>query len=166
VVKNLENERTSWNIKTNHTFKFAKGWSFQLSGDYQSRSALPVSTSNSSQGGGRGGGGGMFGGATSTTQGYIDDNYGMDLGLKKDFQIKKNTASISINWGDVLRTRRYFVHSEAEGFVQDDWRRRDPQVVRINFSYRFGKFDVALFKRKNTKGDMEGMQNGMQGMQQ
>ncbi|WP_241237952.1 outer membrane beta-barrel protein [Pseudoflavitalea rhizosphaerae] len=166
VVKNLENERTSWNVKTNNTFKFGKGWSFQLSGDYQSRSALPVSTSNSGQGGRGHGGGGMFGGAPSTTQGYIDDNYGMDLGLKKDFQIRKNTASISINWGDVLRTRRYFVHSEAEGFVQNDWRRRDPQVVRVNFSYRFGKFDVALFKRKNTKGDMEGMQNGMQGMQQ
>lgn len=169
VVKNLENERTSWNIKTNHTFKFGKGWSFQLSGDYQSRSALPVSTSNSGQGqGGRGGGpgGGMFGGTPSTTQGYIDENYGMDLGLKKDFQIKKNTASISVNWNDALRTRKYVAHSEAEGFIQDEWRRRDPQIVRINFSYRFGKFDVGLFKRKNTKGDAEGMQNGMQGMQQ
>lgn len=170
VVKGLENERTSWNMKTNQTFKFAKGWSFQVSGDYQSRSALPVSTSNSSQGGGGrgpggGGGGGMFGGTPSTTQGYIDANYGMDLGLKKDFQIKKNTASISVNWGDILRSRKYVVHSEAAGFVQDEWRRRDPQVVRINFSYRFGKFDVALFKRKNTKGEMEGMQNGMQGMQ-
>ncbi|HVK47440.1 MAG TPA: TonB-dependent receptor [Pseudobacter sp.] len=169
VVKNLENERTSWNAKLNNTFKFGKGWSFQLSGEYQSRSALPVSTSNSGQGGrgfGGGGGGGFGGGPVSTTQGYIDDNYGMDLGLKKDFQIKKNTASISINWSDVLRTRRNLVHSEADGFVQDDFRRRDPQIVRVNFSYRFGKFDVGLFKRKNTKGEQEGMQNGMQGMQQ
>lgn len=169
VVKNLENERTSWNAKLNNTFKFGKGWSFQASGEYQSRSALPVSTSNSGQGGrgfGGGGGGGFGGGPVSTTQGYIDDNYGMDLGLKKDFQIKKNTASISINWSDVLRTRRNLVHSEADGFVQDDFRRRDPQIVRINFSYRFGKFDVGLFKRKNTKGEQEGMQNGMQGMQQ
>lgn len=169
VVKNLENERTSWNAKLNNTFKFGKGWSFQASGEYQSRSALPVSTSNSGQGGrgfGGGGGGGFGGGPVSTTQGYIDDNYGMDLGLKKDFQIKKNTASISINWSDVLRTRRNLVHSEADGFVQDDFRRRDPQIVRVNFSYRFGKFDVGLFKRKNTKGEQEGMQNGMQGMQQ
>jgi hypothetical protein len=50
--------------------------------------------------------------------------------------------------------------------VQDDWRRRDPQMVRINVSYRFGKFDISLFKRKNMKGEAEGMQNGMQGMQQ
>lgn len=172
VVKNLENERTSWFAKMNHTFKVAKGWSIQLSGDYQSRSALPVSTSNSGSGGGGrggfgGGGGGGFGGGTpSTTQGYIDANYGVEMGVRKDFQIKKNTASVSINWNDIFRSRRYFVHSEADGFVQDDWRRRDPQVVRINFSYRFGKFDVALFKRKNTRGDQEGMQNGMQGIQQ
>lgn len=169
VVQNLENERTSWFSKMNHTFKIPKGWSIQLSGDYQSRSALPVSTSNSvgGGGGGRGGGGGGFGGGTpSTTQGYIDANYGVDLGLRKEFPIKKNTATISVNWSDIFRTRRYFVHSEAMGFSQDEWRRRDPQIVRVNFSYRFGKFDVSLFKRKNMRGESEGMQNGMQGMQQ
>jgi hypothetical protein len=32
-------------------------------------------------------------------------------------------------------------------------RRRDPQVFRLNFNYRFGKMDVSLFKRKNTKAD-------------
>lgn len=170
VVQNLENERTSWFSKMSNTFKIPKGWSIQLSGDYQSRSALPVSTSNSDGGGrggrGMGGGGGFGGGTPSTTQGYIDANYGVDLGLRKEFQIKKNTATISVNWNDIFRTRRYFVHSEATGFSQDEWRRRDPQIVRVNFSYRFGKFDVSLFKRKNMRGDAEGMQNGMQGIQQ
>jgi hypothetical protein len=45
------------------------------------------------------------------------------------------------------------VHSESAIFVQDAFRRRDPQVVRINFSWRFGKFDANLFKRKNMKSD-------------
>jgi outer membrane receptor protein involved in Fe transport len=165
VAEDLENDRTSWSAKTNNTFKWNKGWSVQLSGDYIAKSALPVSTSNSG-GGGRGGGGGFMGGSPSTTQGYIDANFGVDLGIRKEFQIKKNTATISINWSDILRSRKYIVHSEALGFVQDDWRRRDPQMVRVNFSYRFGKFDVALFKRKNMRGEGEGMQNGMQGMQQ
>lgn len=164
VQEDLKNDRTSWSAKTNNTFKVAKGWSIQLSGDYIAKSALPVSTSNST-GGGRGGGG-FMGGSPSTTQGYIDANYGADLGIRKEFQIKKNTATISVNWSDIFRTRKYVVHSEAIGFVQDDWRRRDPQMVRINFSYRFGKFDVALFKRKNMRGEGESMQNGMQGMQQ
>lgn len=166
VIAGLENERTSWSGKMNHNFKFNKGWSVQISGEYQSKSALPVSTSNSGSGGSSGGSGRGGGGQPTTTQGYINANYGVDMGLRKDIAIKKNTATISVNWSDIFRTRRYFVHSEAEGFVQDDWRRRDPQMVRVNFSYRFGKFDVSLFKRKNMRGDQEGMQNGMQGIQQ
>jgi outer membrane receptor protein involved in Fe transport len=164
IIPSLENDQVSSFSKINNTFKIKTGWSVQLSGEYQSKSALPVSTSNSG-----GGGGGMrgpfMGGSPSTTQGYIGANYGVDLGLRKDFKIKANQASISVNWSDIFRTRRYFVHSEAEGFVQEDWRRRDPQIVRVNFSYRFGKFDASLFKRKNTRGEAEGMQNGMQGAQ-
>ena len=166
VVPDLENERTSSFTKLNNTFKVAKGWSIQLSGDYQSKSALPVSTSNSGGGGrGGGGGGGWMGGSPSTTQGYINANYGVDLGLRKDFKIKNNQASVSLNVNDIFRTRRYFVHSESTGFIQDEWRRRDPQIVRLNLNYRFGKFDVALFKRKNMRSESEGMQNGMQGVQ-
>lgn len=50
--------------------------------------------------------------------------------------------------------------------MQENERRRDPQQLRVSFNYRFGKFDVSLFKRKNLKGEAEGMQNGMQGIQQ
>ena len=167
VVPDLENERTSSFTKLNNTFKIKTGWSIQLSGDYQSKSALPVSTSNSGGGGGGrggpGGGGGFGGGPSSTAQGYINANYGVDLGLRKDFKIKTNQASISLNINDIFRTRRYFVHSESVGFIQDEWRRRDPQIVRLNFNYRFGKFDVSLFKRKNMRG--ESSDEGMQGVQ-
>ncbi len=171
ITKQLTNERTSWSAKINNTYKLGKGWSIQLSGDYISKSALPVSTSNSGgggggRGGGMGGGGGFMGAAPSSVQGFIDANYGADLGLRKEFQIKKNTATISVNWNDIFRTRRFYSFSESANFTQTDWRRRDPQIVRVNFSYRFGKFDIGLFKRKNMKGESEGMQNGMQGMGQ
>lgn len=166
LTQQITNERTSWSAKINNTFKIAKGWSIQLSGDYISKSALPVSTSNSGGGGGGRGGGGFMGSTPSSVQGYINANYGADLGVRKEFLIKKNTAIISVNWNDIFRTRRYFAFSESNGFEQTDWRRRDPQVVRVNFNYRFGKFDVGLFKRKNMKGESEGMQNGMQGMGQ
>ena len=166
IDASLENERTSYFAKLNNTFRVAKGWSIQLNAEYLSKSSLPVSTSNSGGGGGGGRGGGGFGGfAPSTTQGYINANFGTDLGIRKDFMIKKNNATLSLNFNDVFRTRRYFVYSESPYFVQEEWRRRDPQVVRLNFNYRFGKFDVALFKRKNMRGEQEGMQNGMQGMQ-
>ena len=54
---------------------------------------------------------------------------------------------------DVFRTRLFDQHTETSFFVQDVQRRRDPQVLRLNFNYRFGKFDASLFKRKNTKAD-------------
>lgn len=160
VTADLQNERTSSFSKLNNTFKLSKSLSIQLSGEYQSRSALPVSTSNSG-GGGRGGGNWM-GGPPSSTQGYIDANYGVDIGIRKEFKIAKNQASLSLNMNDVFRTRRHFVHSESAFFSQDEWRRRDPQIVRLNFSYRFGKFDVNLFKRKNSRSESDNIQGGME----
>ena len=127
---------------------------------------MPVSTSNSGGGGGGGGGrggggGGWGGGPQSSTQGYINSNFGIDIGIRKDFKIGKNQATLTLNMNDVLHSRKYSVHSESEIFIQDEWRRRDPQVARLNFSYRFGKFDVNLFKRKNTRSETDDVQGGM-----
>ena len=67
---------------------------------------------------------------------------------------------------DVFRTKVNATFAESAFFTQDNLRRRDPQVLRLNFAWRFGKMDVSLFKRKNMKGEMEGMQNASQGMGQ
>ncbi len=163
VVAGLENQRTSSFSKLNNTFRLPKSWSIQLSGEYQSKSALPVSTSNSSNSGGSGRGFG--GGPPSTSQGYIDANYGVDLGIRKEFKIKKNQAVLSFNINDILRSRKYAAHSEGLDFIQDEWRVRDPQVARLTFSYRFGKFDANLFKRKNNKMDTDMQNQGMEGQQ-
>jgi outer membrane receptor protein involved in Fe transport len=162
-VPDLENERNSFFIKLNNTFRLGKGWTAQLSGDYNSRSILPVSSGRGGGGGGRMGGfGGFGGGQLSTTQGYIDANYYMDLGIRKEFKVKKtNTATISLNWSDVLSTRKNIVYATSAFLDQTSWRRRDPTFVRLNFSYRFGKFDASLFKRKNTRVEMDDA-NGVQ----
>ena len=101
----------------------------------------------------------MWGSATSS-QGYTRANYGIDGGLRYEF-MKNKVASISLNVNDIFRTRRQYTYSESAYFQQDVFRRRDPQVLRLNFSWRFGKFDASLFKRKNQKsqdnsGDMMG----------
>lgn len=155
VVAGLENERVSSFSKLNNTFRITKSWSVQFSGEYQSKSALPVSTSNNNSGGGGGGRNGFGGGPSSSSQGYINANYGADLGIRKEFKIKKNQATVSLNINDIFRTRKYAAHTESIAFIQDEWRRRDPQVARLNFSYRFGKFDVNLFKRKNNRSDTD-----------
>ncbi len=156
-----QDQFASWFFKLNNTFKLPKNFTLQLSGDYTSRTVLAPGGSGSGGGGGRGMGGGgmMFGNATSS-QGYTRANYGVDGGIKYEF-MKNKVASISLNVNDIFRTRRQFTYSESAYFQQDVFRRRDPQVLRLNFSWRFGKFDTSLFKRKNQKsqdngGDMMG----------
>ena len=148
-----DNSQFSWFAKINSNFKLPKNFSVQLSGDYQSKTLVPINS---------GGRGGMFGGGPQpTAQGYIKPIYGLDIAIKKDF-LKNNAASLTLQFSDILRTKKYETHAETAFFIQDNSRRRDPQVVRLNFSWRFGKFDVALFKRKNMKGDIENMQNMQQ----
>ena len=136
----------SYFIKINNNFKLPKNFSFQLSGDYQSKIV------SSPGGGGRGFGGGMFGGSNTASQGYIRPNYGVDAAIKFDF-LKDKKASLSLNVNDIFATKKYDAHSESPFFVQDIERRRDARVFRLNFNFRFGKFDANLFKRKNTKAD-------------
>jgi hypothetical protein len=77
--------------------------------------------------------------------------------------LKNDAANISVSISDIFRTRSSNQHSQSEYFIQDYNRLRDPQLVRVNFTYRFGKLDVSLFKRKNMNAS--GSQDAMQGMQ-
>ena len=113
-------------------------------------------------GGGFGGGGGGFGGPQSTAQGYNFPNYEFDLAIRKDWTLKGGkTASLTLSASDVFRTRVIQTYSESLYFTQNVIRTRDQQFFRLNFSYRFGKFDVNLLRRKSTK-----MQEGSGGMDQ
>ncbi len=165
--QSLDNELVSWFAKTNNTFKLAKGLSLQLSGDYQAKTILPPGGGGTG-GGGRGGmGGGMMfgGGPQSTAQGYNEPRYAIDLAIRKEWTWKNGkSGSLSLSMNDIFRTQLYKTYSESIYFNQLSSRRRDPQILRLNFSYRFGKFDATLFKRKNTKSDMGG--GGMDMMQQ
>ena len=152
IEPGLTNERLSWFGKWNNNIKFGKGFNFQLSGNYQSKTVLP-------QGGGGGGRGGFFGpGNLGTAQGYQYPFYSFDAALRKDWQWKGgNTLSLTLSMNDIFRTAESKTYSETstDYFTQTQLtsRRRDPQILRINLSYRFGKFDATLFKRKDTRGE-------------
>ncbi len=148
---NISNQRTSWFVKMNNAIKFAKTYSIQLSGEYYAKTVLP------SEGGRGGGRGGMMwgGGPTAAAQGFINARYGFDIAVRKDWTWKGGTSgSLTLSMNDFLRTQLYSTYTESAFLRQTSERRRDPQVARLNFSYRFGKFDVNLFKRKNLKADM------------
>lgn len=151
----------SWFFKINNNFKLPKNFSIQLSGDYTAKTLVAPGG-----GGNRGGmGGGMMfgGGSQPSSQGYIKPVFGADFSIRKEF-LKNNAASVTLQFSDIFRSKIYATHNEGSTFVQDNERRRDPQFVRLNFNWRFGKIDVSLFKKKNMKGEMENMQNAQQGM--
>jgi hypothetical protein len=52
---------------------------------------------------------------------------------------------------DVFKTRVNKTFSQSVYFIQNQTRVRDQQLFRVNFSYRFGKFDMNLLRRKNNK---------------
>jgi outer membrane receptor protein involved in Fe transport len=164
--QNVNNDLTSWFSKMNNTFKLPNGFSYQFSGQYQAKTILPPG-GNSSGGGGRGGmgGGGGWGGPQSTAQGYNFPSYDFDMAIKKDWTLSGGrTASLSFSVNDVFKTRVNKTFSQSQYFTQTASRVRDQQMFRINFSYRFGKFDVNLLRRKSTKGDEGG--GGMDQMPQ
>jgi outer membrane receptor protein involved in Fe transport len=157
--QNINNSLVTWFAKMNNTFKLNKGITIQLTGDARSKTLIP-------QGGG--GGRGMWGGSQTLAQGYTLPRYfDIDLAIKKDWKWKNGrSASLSLSMNNIfsVATKTY---TESSYYIQNVERLHNPQMLRLNFSYRFGKFDVSLFKRKNTKsqgggGDMGG--EGMGGM--
>ncbi|MBS1949092.1 MAG: TonB-dependent receptor [Bacteroidetes bacterium] len=146
----------SWFGKINNNFKLPAKFKLQVTGIYQSKTNLPVNSNN-----------GQMGGppmmqSQSSSQGYIRAFYSVDAAVSRSF-LKNDAATVSLSISDIFRSRRSDQHSVSQFFVQDYDRLRDPQLLRLNFSYRFGKMDVSLFKRKNN--NMSNMDTG-QGMQQ
>jgi outer membrane receptor protein involved in Fe transport len=162
LEKDLNNSQTSFYGKMTMTYKVGKtnDWTFQANADYQSKTVLPV-----------GGGGGMMRGPFAGNQaagsnGYVNPNYGVDLSVRKDIIKNKSgqgyQGSLTLSMSDVFRTRVYdATTASGDFFIQNLTRRRDPQLLRLQFSWRFGKVDTNLFRRKNMKGEMEGMSEGM-----
>jgi outer membrane receptor protein involved in Fe transport len=165
INPNLNNSQTSFFGKITMTQRIGKQnqWTLQMNADYQSRTVLPVGSGGRTMGGG--GGGFMGGNQAAGSNGFVNPNYGADFSIRRDIIKNKNgqgyAGSITLSMNDIFRTRVYDATTSSDFFIQNLTRRRDPQVLRLQFNWRFGKFDASLFKRKNMKGEMEGMSEGM-----
>ncbi len=146
----------SWFGKFNSNFKLPAKFKLQLTATYQSKTNLPVN-SNSGQMGGP-----PMMSAQSASQGYIKPFYGIDAAISRSF-FKNDAATVSLSFSDIFRSRFNEQYSSSAYFVQDYRRLRDPQMIRLNFTYHFGKLDVSLFKRKNLNNS--GVSDATQGMQ-
>jgi outer membrane receptor protein involved in Fe transport len=147
VVSIKQKNIYSWFAKLNNTFKLPENFSFEVSSEYSSKRVLP-------QGGGKPGGGkdgsGNISQPQSSSQGYIRPRLEVDAAIRYDFLTNKK-ASVTLHVSDVFRTDANNIYSESVYFQQNTYRLKDPQYFRIHFTWRFGKFDASLFKRKNNK---------------
>ena len=125
-----------WSVfaKLNNNFKFPNGLTIQLSGDYQSKSNLPI---NGDQGSDR-----SVSQTQSSSQGYIRSFYGVDMAIKKTF-LKDDAASVTLSISDIFRSRKYDLYSEGPGFTQHYYRLNNPQTIRLNVTYRFGNTELS-----------------------
>jgi len=84
------------------------------------------------------------------TQGYRKPNASLDLGLRKSFFNKKFT--LSVNWRDVFKTRRWKTYTATDSFTryQENW--RDPRV-NFTLTWNFGNMNS---KKKQRPDDMNG----------
>lgn len=148
-AKDATNAMWSMFAKWNNNFKLPKNFSVQLSGTFQSKTNLPISQNQ--------GFGPPMMQAQSASQGYIKANYGVDLAIRKSF-LKNNALTATLSFNDIFRTRKMEQYSYNEYFTQNNYRVRDPQMVRLNLAYKFGKIDMSLFKKKNMKGTGDSIQ--------
>lgn len=91
----------------------------------------------------------MFGGGSQpTAQGYIKPVYGADFSIRKDF-LKNNAASVTLQVSDIFRTRVYDTYAETNFFIQENSRRRDPQIVKCLIS--IGDLENSILHYSNER---------------
>lgn len=136
---NLNNYGFNWSSKIMMNYKLltpsspiTNNLSFQLSGQYESPRVMP--------------------------QGKQKEQYGFDFAIRKDF-LKNKAGTIVFNINDVLNSRKFGSITDTENFYQDSYRRWNVRSFRLTFSYRFGRSDLDLFKKRdNNSGGGGGME--------
>ncbi len=133
---NLNNYGFNWSAKLMANYKIVtpstpivNNLSFQLSGQYESPRVMP--------------------------QGRQKEQYGIDFAIRKDF-LKNKAASLVFNVNDLLNSRRFGSITDTDNFYQDSYRRWNVRSFRLTFSYRFGRSDLDLFKRRGNDGGGQG----------
>ncbi len=150
-IDNAINREALWTVfgKINNNFTLPKKYVIQLSFDYQGKTNMPVSQNQG--GGGPGGGGPPMMQAQSSSQGYIQPFYGIDIAIKKSF-LKNDLATVALSFNDIFRTRGNTQILNGEGFTQTYYRLNNPQNIRLNLSFRFGQMTNNMFKKNNDSG--------------
>ncbi|WP_116127756.1 TonB-dependent receptor [Lewinella sp. IMCC34183] len=144
----LQVNRLSGFLKETAQIKLPKDFALQFNGEYRTRASFTPTTNNDPFAGGGGGP------SQNTAQGYTQSIWFVDASLRKDFW--NNAASLTLGIQDIFGSRKFGSYTLTDFFSQETSRLANPQTVRLNFSYRFGKMDASLFQRKNTNSSSQG----------
>ena len=132
-AQDLDNSGFIWFGKVNSNTKLPWNLTLQVTGEYESKRILP--------------------------QGEEAPEYQIDLGLKKDF-LKKKNLSVMVGLNDIFNTDRDLSWTKTSFSESERYRKRVSRELRVNVSWRFGKMDAKIFKKKRGEegggGDMGG----------
>lgn len=114
----------SFNIYSEHTFRLPKGWSFQLSGWFNSPTIWQATFRSKAMG-------------------------AMDFGVRK--QILKGQGTISLNVGDILGTAGWrSINDFTPGLYMVGSGTWESQTVKLNVRYNFGNKNVKGSRQRKT----------------
>ncbi len=131
-AQDLDNSGFVWFGKINSNTKLPWNLTLQVTGEYESRQILP--------------------------QGEEAPEYQIDMAVKRDF-LKKKNLSVTVGLNDIFNTDRDLSWTTTNFSESERYRKRVSRELRVNVSWRFGKMDAKIFKKKRGEeggGDMGG----------
>jgi hypothetical protein len=122
----LEAKISQLNVSINNQFQFKKGWSFELSGFYQTRSQIDL-------------------------QEWLQPQGELNFGVAKQVLKKKGTLKLSVR--DITWFQNYSGYSTFQNSYEPFTIKWDSRVVRLSFSWRFGKTMKAVSRSEGGAKD-------------
>ena len=120
--QSLDNKSTSFQFKSQHSFKIQPGLAAELNFSYDSPVTFGVME--------------------------IRTRYGFDAGISKTFLAKK--ASLKLAANDIFNTQINNIRSAFPGLYYTLYGLNDRQSVSLTFTYRFGKNEIKPARNRST----------------
>ena len=130
TVTGEADENFSWDARMLASLILPYDISFQATGNYRARSLV--------------------------SQGYRKSNASLDLGLRKSFYNKM--FALSINWRDVLGTRKWETYTSTDTFSRHSKNWRDPRI-NVTLTWNFGNMNSKKKQRQEEQGMDDEQQN-------
>ena len=121
----------AYTAKGSLAYKFLKGFSTQLSANYESK--------------------------IISAQGYRGGFGWMDFAVKKSFF--GGAASITFQVNDIFNSRKFNAFLEQPTYYQEQLRRRDVRNYKLSVQFPFGKLDSSIFRKAKDAKKQQGQQD-------